>query len=83
MENYAISEFLLKYVISPLIVGLATLGYGMFKKQQKELDETKERVSQAEKDVVRIVQRADTEFQYMARDLKEIKELVLKLVDDK
>jgi hypothetical protein len=83
MENLAISEFLMRYVIFPLITALTGLGWWMFKKQAKELDEVKSRTNQTEKDIVRIMQRADTEFQYMARDIKDIKQLVLKLVDDK
>ena len=89
MENYAISEFLLKYIILPLLTALATLGFWAFKMVKKELDETKKRTDQIEKDVVQIRQVAETEFKYMSRDIKEqkddikeIKSLILRLIGE-
>lgn len=89
MENYAISEFLLKYVILPLLTGLATLGFWAFKMVKNDLDDTKKRTDQLEKELVQVRQVAETEFKYISRDIKEqkddikeIKNLILRLIGE-
>lgn len=80
MENAAMTEFLLKYVIIPLITALTGLGWWMFKKQSRELDETKDRTNQNEKDIVDLRRQVNTEFKYLSKDILEIKDMVKQLV---
>lgn len=75
METYSLSDFLARYVIVPLITGITALGWYMFKKQDKRIDDLEKRTTETEKSSIEI----NTSFKYIARDIKEIKELVTKL----
>lgn len=71
MELVEILKLFLQYALVPL----ATVGWYMFKKQDTRLDNLEKRTSETEKAVIEI----KTEFKYVSRDIKDIKNMVTKL----
>ena len=83
MEQYSVVEFLSKYVIIPLVTGIASLGWYVVKKQNDRLDTLKAEVDNMKQEIAEIKTEIKTEFKYISRDIKEVKELLVKLSDKK
>lgn len=66
-------ELVLRYALAPL----AGLAWYMFKKQDIRIDSLEKRANDHEKDVIEM----RTEFKFISRDIKEIKEMLIKLQD--
>lgn len=81
MENFSISEFVVKYIFIPCLTFFSSLALWLWKKQNTDIDDLYMKVNKNEKDIVEIKQENKTEFKYIARDIKEIKELLQKLIN--
>lgn len=69
-------EFLTRYVVLPLCTIIATIGWFMLKKQDSRIDNLENRTMSTEKDVIEIKTEIRKDIQYMAEDIKDIKELL-------
>lgn len=67
-------ELALKYAILPLLTLICTGGFAMYKKQDARIDGLEKRTSDIEKAVIEI----KTDFKYLTRDIKEIKDILLR-----
>lgn len=77
MDLETITLSFLKYGILPLLTVLCTVMWNLFKKHEARLDSIEQRASETEKAVIEI----KTEFKFISRDIKEIKEILIKLGD--
>lgn len=68
-------ELILRYAIIPLLTIICTVGWSMYKKQDARIDNLEKRTNDTEKAVIEI----RTEFKFISRDIKEIKDLLVKL----
>lgn len=68
-------ELVVKYTILPLLTIICTVGWSMYKKQDSRIDNLEKRTNDTEKAVIEI----RTEFKFISRDIKEIKDLLVKL----
>lgn len=69
-------EFIAKYLILPLGTIICSMGWYMIKKQNDRIDVLEERTNDTEKNVIEIRTEIRKDIQYMAEDIKEIKELL-------
>lgn len=67
-----ILEMVIRYAILPLLSVICTVGWALYKKHDMRLDTLENRQNDIEKVVIEI----KTEFKYISRDIKEIKELL-------
>lgn len=77
MEISQAVELFVKYGLMPLIIGISTMAWHMHKKHETRLDILETKTTEIEKAVIEI--RA--EFKYTSRDIKEIKEMLHKMMD--
>ena len=71
MELSDFFKLFLQYGLVPLVA----LGWYMFKKQDTRLENLEMRTSETEKAIIEI----KTEFKFISRDIKEIKDILIKL----
>lgn len=76
MENFSISEFVVRYIFIPCLTFFSSLALWVLKRQNADIDELINRTNKNEKDIAEIRQENKTEFKYISRDIKEIKELL-------
>jgi hypothetical protein len=69
-------EFVAKYLILPLGTIICTMGWRMLKKQDERIDALEARTNNTEKNVIEIRTEIRKDIQYMAEDIKEIKQLL-------
>ncbi len=69
-------EFITRYLILPLAMGICTMGWFMFRKQDRRLDVLENRTNDTEKEVIEMRTELRKDIQYMAEDVKDIKELL-------
>lgn len=62
----------IRYAILPLLSVICTVGWALYKKHDTRLDAIESRQNNMEKVIIEI----KTEFKYISRDIKEIKELL-------
>lgn len=74
-------ELLSKYIVFPALSAVATIGWFMFKKHDVTLDLLHEEVETLKKDIAEVKTEIKTEFKYIARDIREIKDMLIKLND--
>ncbi len=77
MELGATLEVFFKYILLPLLTAICTMGWHMMKKQDTRIDHLEARTSETEKAIIEI----KTEFKFISRDIKEIKDILIKLSD--
>ncbi len=75
MELNELLTTFFKYGLLPLLTALCTVGWNMVKKQDTRLDNLEQRTSETEKAIIEI----KTEFKFISRDIKEIKDILVKL----
>ncbi len=73
MELGQLIEIILKYALVPLF----TVSWYMFKKHESRLEHLEKRTTDTEKAIIEI----RTEFKFISRDIKEIKEMITKMLD--
>lgn len=69
-------EFVAKYLILPLGTIICTMGWRMLKKQDERIGTLESRTTDTEKNVIEIKTEIRKDIQYMAEDIKEIKQLL-------
>jgi hypothetical protein len=69
-------EFIAKYLVLPLGTIICTMGWRMIKKQDERIDSLEKRTNNTEKNVIEIKTEIRKDIQYMAEDIKEIKQLL-------
>jgi uncharacterized coiled-coil protein SlyX len=69
-------EFIAKYLILPLISIICTVVWRMYKKLDTRMDKLENRATNNEKEIIEIRTELRKDIQYMAEDVKEIKELL-------
>lgn len=69
-------EFVAKYLVLPLGTIICTMGWRMLKKQDERIDALEARTNNTEKNVIEIRTEIRKDIQYMAEDIKEIKQLL-------
>ncbi len=69
-------EFITRYLILPLSTVVCSMGWYMIKKQNDRIDAVEIRTNDTEKNVIEIRTEIRKDIQYMAEDIKDIKELL-------
>lgn len=69
-------EFIAKYLVLPVGTLICTVGWYMLKKQNERIEELETRTSVTEKTLIEIKVELRKDIQYMAEDIKEIKQLL-------
>jgi len=71
-----IFEFIARYIVLPLSTIICTMGWWMIRKLDERLDILESRTNNTEKEVIEIRTELRKDIQYMAEDIKEIKDLL-------
>lgn len=69
-------EFVAKYIILPLCTIACTIGWHMIKKLESRMENIESRTILTEKDVIEIRTEIRKDIQYLAQDVREIKEIL-------
>ena len=69
-------EFFIRYLLAPLFTALLAGLWYMVKKQDGRIDELVNRTTVTEKDVIEIRTEIRKDIQYLAQDVKEIKDIL-------
>lgn len=68
-------ELIVRYAVLPILSVLCTVAWSLYKKHEMRLDILESKHNDLEKAVIEI----RTEFRYISRDIKEIKDLLRNL----
>lgn len=71
-------DFILRYVIVPLFSALIWGLWYMIQRQDRKITELEDRTIDAEKDIIEIRTEIRKDIQYLAQDVKEIKDMLIK-----
>lgn len=71
-------DFFIRYVIVPLFSAIVAGMWYMIKRQDNKIDALENRTVEAEKDIIEIRTEIRKDIQYLAQDVKEIKDILIK-----
>lgn len=71
-------DFFIRYIIVPLFSAIIAGMWYMIKRQDNKIDELANRTTNTEKDVIEIRTEIRKDIQYLAQDVKEIKDILIK-----
>jgi len=74
--NMDLLDPIIRYAIIPLLSVLCTIVWYMYKKHDMRIELIEKRHNEMEKAIIEI----KTEFRYLSRDIKEIKDLLIKKI---
>ena len=79
MDIPTVLEFVTKYVVAPLCTVVCSLGWHMFKKQDERMKCLESKMHETEKTVLELKTEIRKDIQYIASDIKDIKQLLKSL----
>lgn len=71
-------DFFLHYIIVPLFSAVIAGLWYMIKRQDSKIDELANRTTDSEKDIIEIRTEIRKDIQYLAQDVREIKDMLIK-----
>lgn len=76
VENFL--DFVAKYILLPVVSALGTLAWRMHIRMDERMTVLETRTNSTEKDLIEVRTEIRKDIQYLAQDVKEIKELLQK-----
>ena len=71
-------DFFIRYILVPLFSALIAGMWYMIKRQDNKIDALEKRTIDSEKDIIEIRTEIRKDIQYLAQDVKEIKDILVK-----